>query len=60
MYIILFITHYRYHSLIHLRTTVIEIQVIKIIKRMKPGEKIDTNADQILFKRLGINQAPLA
>jgi hypothetical protein len=39
MYIILFITHYRYHSLIHLRTTVIEIQVIKIIKRMKPGEK---------------------
>jgi len=39
MYIILFITHYRYHSLIHLKKTAIENQGIKIIKRMKPGEK---------------------
>ena len=40
MYVILFITHHRYHSLTHLMTTAIEIQGIKIIKkRMKPGEK---------------------
>ena len=26
MYVILFITHYRYHSLTHLKTTAIEIQ----------------------------------
>jgi hypothetical protein len=39
MYVILFITHYRYHSLTHLKTTAIEIQGIKIIKKMTPGEK---------------------
>jgi hypothetical protein len=31
MYAILFITHHRYHSLTHLKTTAIEIQGIKII-----------------------------
>ena len=36
MYVILFITHHRYHSL---KTIAIEIQAIKIIKKMKPGEK---------------------
>jgi len=30
MYVILFITHHRYHSLTHLKTTAIEIQGIKI------------------------------
>jgi hypothetical protein len=39
MYVILFITHHRYHSLTHLKTPAIEIQGIKIIKKMKPGEK---------------------
>ena len=39
MYVILFITHHRYHSLAHLMTTAIEIQDIKIIKKMKPEEK---------------------
>ena len=39
MYVILFIAHHRYHSLTHLKATAIEIQGIKIIKRMKPGEK---------------------
>ena len=39
MYVILFITHHRYHSLTHLKTTAIAIQGIKIIKRMKTGEK---------------------
>ena len=33
MYIILFITHRRYNSLTHLKTTAIEIQGIKIIKK---------------------------
>ena len=33
MYVILFITHHRYHSLTHLKTTTIEIQRIKIIKK---------------------------
>jgi hypothetical protein len=33
MYVILFITHHRYHSLTHLKTTAIEIQGIKIIKK---------------------------
>jgi hypothetical protein len=33
MYTILFITHHRYHSLTHLKTTAIEIQGIKIIKK---------------------------
>jgi len=32
MYVILFITHRRYHSL-YLKTTAIEIQGIKIIKK---------------------------
>jgi hypothetical protein len=32
MYVILFITHHRYHSLTHLKTPAIEIQGIKIIK----------------------------
>jgi hypothetical protein len=31
MYVILFITHHRYHSLTYLKTTTIEIQGIKII-----------------------------
>ena len=33
MYVILFVTHHRYHSLTHLKTTAIEIQGIKIIKK---------------------------
>ena len=33
MYVILFITHHRYHSLTQLKTTAIEIQGIKIIKK---------------------------
>ena len=33
MYIILFITHHRYHSLTHLKTTAIEMQGIKIQKK---------------------------
>jgi hypothetical protein len=33
MYVILFITHHRYHSLTHLKSTAIEIQGIKIIKK---------------------------
>ena len=33
MYVILFITHHRYHSLTHLKKTAIEIQGIKIIKK---------------------------
>jgi hypothetical protein len=33
MYVILFITYHRYHSLTHLKTTAIEIQGIKIIKK---------------------------
>jgi arginine deiminase len=33
MYVILFITYHRYHSLSHLKTTAIEIQGIKIIKK---------------------------
>ena len=38
MYVILFITHHRYHSLTHLKTTAIEIQGIKIIKKnASPG-----------------------
>jgi hypothetical protein len=32
MYLILFITHHRYHSLTHVKITAIEIQGIKIIK----------------------------
>jgi hypothetical protein len=32
--------HQLYHSLTHLKTTAIEIQGIKIKKRMKPGETI--------------------
>jgi hypothetical protein len=39
MYVILFITHHRYHSLTHLKTTAIEIQGIKILKKIKPREK---------------------
>ena len=39
MYVTLFITHHRYHSLTHLKTTANEIHGIKIIKKMKPGEK---------------------
>jgi hypothetical protein len=33
MYVLLLITHHRYHSLAHLKTTAIEIQDIKIIKK---------------------------
>jgi hypothetical protein len=39
MYVILFITHHRYHSLIHLKTTAIEIQGIKIIKKNETKRK---------------------
>ena len=39
MCVILVITQHRYHSLTHLKTTAIEIQGIKIIKKMKPREK---------------------
>jgi hypothetical protein len=39
MYIILFITHHRYHSLAHLKTTAIEIQGIKIIKKNETRRK---------------------
>jgi hypothetical protein len=39
MYVILFITHHRYHSLTHLKTTAIEIQGIKIIKKNKTRRK---------------------
>jgi hypothetical protein len=39
MYVILFITHQRYHSLTHIKTTAIEIQDIKNIKKNEPGEK---------------------
>jgi hypothetical protein len=38
MYVILFITH-RYHSLTHLKTTDIEIQGIKIIKKNETRRK---------------------
>ena len=33
MYVILFITHHRHHSLTHLMTTAIEMQGIKIKKK---------------------------
>jgi hypothetical protein len=33
MYVILFITHHRYHRLTHLKTTAIVIQGIKIIEK---------------------------
>jgi hypothetical protein len=39
MYVILFITHHRYHSLAHLKTTAIEIQGIKIIKKNETRRK---------------------
>jgi hypothetical protein len=39
MYVILFITHHRYHSLTHLKTTDIEIQDIKIIKKNETRRK---------------------
>ena len=39
MYVILFITHHRYHSLTHLKTTAIEIQGIKIKKKNETRRK---------------------
>jgi hypothetical protein len=39
MYVIVFITHHRYHSLTHLKTTAIEIQRIKIIKKNETRRK---------------------
>jgi hypothetical protein len=39
MYVILFITHHRYNSLTHLKTTAIEIQGIKIIKKNETRRK---------------------
>jgi hypothetical protein len=39
MYVILFITHHRYHSLTHLKTTAIEIQGIKITKKSETRRK---------------------
>ena len=37
--VILFITHHRYHSLTYLKTTAIEIQGIKIIKKNETRRK---------------------
>jgi hypothetical protein len=39
MYVILFITHHRYHSLTHLKTPAIEISRHQNHKKMKPEEK---------------------
>ena len=39
MYVILFITHHRYNSLAHLKSTAIEIQGIKIIKKNETRRK---------------------
>jgi hypothetical protein len=39
MYVILFITHHRYHSLTHLKTTAIEIRGIIIIKKNETRRK---------------------
>jgi hypothetical protein len=39
MYVILFIAHHRYHSLTYLKTTAIEIQGIKILKKNGNQEK---------------------
>jgi hypothetical protein len=39
MYVLLFITHHHYHTLTHLKTTVIEILPIKIIKNNETGIK---------------------
>jgi len=39
MHVILFITHHRYHSLTHVKTTTIEIQGIKIIKKNETRRK---------------------
>ena len=39
MYVILCITHHRYHSLTHLKTTAIEIQGTKIIKNNETRRK---------------------
>jgi len=39
MYVILFVTHHRYHSLTHLKTTAIEILGIKIIKNNENRRK---------------------
>jgi hypothetical protein len=39
MYVILFITHHRYHSLTHLKTTAIETQGNKIIKKNETRRK---------------------
>jgi hypothetical protein len=39
MYVILFITHHRYRSLTHLKTTTIEIQGINIIKKNETRKK---------------------
>jgi hypothetical protein len=39
MYVNLFTTHHRYHSLTHLKTTAIEIQSLKIIKMNETRRK---------------------
>jgi hypothetical protein len=39
MYVFLFITYHRYHSLTHLKTTAIEIQGIKIIEKNETRRK---------------------
>jgi hypothetical protein len=39
MYVILFITYHRYHSLAHLKTTAIEIQGINIINKNETRRK---------------------
>ena len=40
MYVILVIAHHRYQSLTHLKTTAIEIQGIKIIKKNETRRKV--------------------
>ena len=39
MYVILFITHHRYHSLTHLKTTAIEIQGIQFVEKNETRRK---------------------
>jgi len=47
MYVILFITHHRYHSLTHLKTKAIESQDIKVIKKWKQEKRTFSLIKQI-------------
>jgi hypothetical protein len=49
MYVILFITHHRYHSLTHLKTTAIEIQGIKKTKSQEFPQHFHSFTD-IIFQ----------